>query len=72
MIPSDQPCRLGSGDGNAGLPYDSVAAGLMVVLTTVLSCLAKHNPASNSSEASLERMSATGDTMSCRSSDIIR
>ncbi|XP_076464959.1 S phase cyclin A-associated protein in the endoplasmic reticulum-like isoform X2 [Babylonia areolata] len=67
MIPSERAVRSDS----CTLPYDSVAASLMSVLTVVLSCLAKHNPASNSSEASLERMSATSDTMACRSNDII-
>jgi hypothetical protein len=73
MVPNDAPLRPGSGDDSKRvLPYDCVAASLMVVLTTVLSCLAKHSPASTSSEASLERMSATNDTMSVRSNDIIR
>lgn len=73
MIPADQAVKTtnSNGDQQDHLPYDAVAASLMSVLTIVLSCLAKHNPASNSSEASLERMSATGDTMACRSNDII-
>ncbi|XP_025077165.1 LOW QUALITY PROTEIN: S phase cyclin A-associated protein in the endoplasmic reticulum-like [Pomacea canaliculata] len=79
MIPSDSSLERGLGGSSLGglgssvssLPYDGVATSLMAVLTTVLSCLAKHSPASNSSEASLERMSAAGDTMASRSSDII-
>ncbi|KAL8602244.1 hypothetical protein ACOMHN_022757 [Nucella lapillus] len=74
MIPGDQVTKTAGvgGERDQGqLPYDAVAASLMWVLTIVLSCLAKHNPVSNSSEASLERMSATGDTMACRSNDII-
>lgn len=80
MIPSDSSLERGLGGSSLGglgssvssLPYDGVGTSLMAVLTTVLSCLAKHSPASNSSEASLERMSAAGDTMASRSSDIIR
>lgn len=71
MIPSERLPDQGGGGDHPALPYDCVAASLMSVLTTVLSFLAKHSPATNSSEASLERMSATGDTMSCRSNDII-
>ncbi|KAK7501611.1 hypothetical protein BaRGS_00007042, partial [Batillaria attramentaria] len=70
MIPSERSPERGSGD-HPMLPYDSVAASLMSVITTALSCLAKHSPTTNASEASLERMSATGDTMACRSNDII-
>lgn len=44
----------------------------MQLLATVLSCLAKHSPASNVSEASAERMSGTVDTVSTRSNDLIR
>lgn len=53
------------------LPFDPVCCSLMQVLATVLTCLAKNNPASNCSEASAERMSATGDAFMNRGNDII-
>lgn len=65
----------GGSDGSSetnSLPFDPVCSGLMQVLSTVLSCLAKNNPASNCSEASSERMSGTGDAFTNRGNDIIR
>ncbi|XP_062612464.1 S phase cyclin A-associated protein in the endoplasmic reticulum-like isoform X2 [Saccostrea cucullata] len=53
------------------LPYDALALSLMQLMSTVLSCLAKNNPASNVSEASAERMSGTVDTVSSRANDLI-
>ncbi|KAK3743773.1 hypothetical protein RRG08_043505 [Elysia crispata] len=53
------------------LPFDPVCCSLMQVLATVLTCLAKNNPASNCSEASAERMTATGDAFMNRGNDII-
>ncbi|GFR79611.1 S phase cyclin A-associated protein in the endoplasmic reticulum-like isoform X2 [Elysia marginata] len=54
------------------LPFDPVCCSLMQVLGMVLTCLAKNNPASNCSEASAERMTATGDAFMNRGNDIIR
>ena len=51
------------------LPYDSLATSLMSVLTAVLACLVKNNPMNSTSDACVERMSATNDT---RSNDVIR
>ncbi|CAL1531856.1 unnamed protein product [Lymnaea stagnalis] len=84
LLPDDigRPSSAVSGSGassssenNSGeytsLPFDPVCSGLMQVLSTVLSCLAKNNPAINCSEASSERMSATGDAFTNRGNDII-
>lgn len=85
LLPDTQP-RPGSGQSavsslsgasttsctnGSRLPYDPLAVSLMQLLATVLSCLAKHSPASNVSEASAERMSGTVDTVSSRSNDLI-
>ncbi|XP_064618910.1 S phase cyclin A-associated protein in the endoplasmic reticulum-like isoform X2 [Lineus longissimus] len=53
------------------LPNDPVATGLMQLLAAVLACLAKNNPSINSSEASAERMSGSGDALNNRANDII-
>lgn len=58
--------------GGDSLPFDPVCSGLMQILSTVLSCLAKNNPSSNCSEASSERMSGTGDAFANRGNDLIR
>ncbi|XP_059161498.1 S phase cyclin A-associated protein in the endoplasmic reticulum-like isoform X2 [Physella acuta] len=84
MLPDDfgRPSSVVSGSGASSssensttdtnsLPFDPVCSGLMQVLSTVLSCLAKNNPASNCSEASSERMSGTGDAFTNRGNDII-
>ncbi|KAK7009489.1 S phase cyclin A-associated protein in the endoplasmic reticulum-like isoform X1 [Biomphalaria glabrata] len=57
--------------GGDSLPFDPVCSGLMQILSTVLSCLAKNNPSSNCSEASSERMSGTGDAFANRGNDLI-
>ncbi|KAH9488551.1 hypothetical protein Btru_061807, partial [Bulinus truncatus] len=84
LLPEDigRPSSVVSGSGassnsdnNTGecgtLPYDPVCSGLMQILSTVLSCLAKNNPSSNCSEASSERMSGTGDAFTFRGNDLI-
>ncbi|XP_074649946.1 S phase cyclin A-associated protein in the endoplasmic reticulum-like isoform X2 [Tubulanus polymorphus] len=53
------------------LPDDSVSTGLMQVISTSLSCLAKKNPTATSSEASAERMTVSADAFINRSNDII-
>ncbi|XP_078316158.1 S phase cyclin A-associated protein in the endoplasmic reticulum-like isoform X2 [Crassostrea virginica] len=79
LLPDPKP-RPGSGQsagsssttgGGNKLPYDALVVSLMQLLSTVLSCLAKHKPSVNVSEASAERMSGTVDTVSSRSNDLI-
>lgn len=53
------------------LPSDSLSVGLMQLISSILSCLAKNNPLSNSSEASVERMSSSGDAFLNRGNDLI-
>lgn len=55
----------------AKLPSDSLSVGLMQLISSILSCLAKNNPLSNSSEASVERMSSSGDAFLNRGNDLI-
>ncbi|BFZ01533.1 hypothetical protein BsWGS_04572 [Bradybaena similaris] len=78
MMPEDFGRPAGTTNGNVdngnemnSLPFDPVCSGIMQVLGTVLSCLAKNNPASNCSEASSERMTGTGDAFTNRGNDII-
>ncbi|XP_023932135.1 S phase cyclin A-associated protein in the endoplasmic reticulum-like isoform X1 [Lingula anatina] len=67
------PSALGGSTAQATphLPHDVVCTSLMQLIATILSCLAKQNPSSNSSEASAERMSSTGDAFMSRGNDII-
>ncbi|XP_048254024.1 S phase cyclin A-associated protein in the endoplasmic reticulum-like [Haliotis rufescens] len=69
LLPED--CPTPSGTVEQKLPYDPLAASLMQVVASVLSCLAKNNPTLHSSEASLERMSSSGDAFANRGNDII-
>ncbi|CAC5420269.1 S phase cyclin A-associated protein in the endoplasmic reticulum [Mytilus coruscus] len=73
MMPNDQNLSSMSSSSSqpASLPYDSVAVSTLQLVSTVLSCLAKHNPSINSSEASMERMSGTGDAFMSRGNDMI-
>ncbi|XP_036365773.1 S phase cyclin A-associated protein in the endoplasmic reticulum isoform X3 [Octopus sinensis] len=57
---------------NTKLPSDSLSISLMQLISSILSCLAKNNPLSNSSEASVERMSSSGDAFLNRGNDLIR
>ena len=74
MMPDDQNLSSTSSNNSqpTSLPYDSAAVSLLQLLSTILSCLAKHNPSINSSEASMERMSSTGDAFMNRGNDMIR
>lgn len=74
MMPNDQNLSSLSSSSSqpASLPYDAVAVSTLQLVSTVLSCLAKHNPSINSSEASMERMSGTGDAFMSRGNDMIR
>ncbi|CAI9733996.1 phase cyclin A-associated in the endoplasmic reticulum-like isoform X1 [Octopus vulgaris] len=56
---------------NTKLPSDSLSISLMQLISSILSCLAKNNPLSNSSEASVERMSSSGDAFLNRGNDLI-
>ncbi|XP_076101540.1 S phase cyclin A-associated protein in the endoplasmic reticulum-like isoform X1 [Mytilus galloprovincialis] len=73
MMPNDQNLSSLSSSSSqpASLPYDAVAVSTLQLVSTVLSCLAKHNPSINSSEASMERMSGTGDAFMSRGNDMI-
>ncbi|KAJ8318369.1 hypothetical protein KUTeg_003460 [Tegillarca granosa] len=67
---SQQTSSVNSSSGK--LPYDTMAVSLLQLLATILSCLAKYNPAINCSEASVERMTGTGDAFTSRGNDVIR
>ena len=54
------------------LTFDPLGSALMQLIASILTCLAKHNPSLISSEASLERMSSSGDAFMNRVNDIIR
>ncbi|KAK3584862.1 hypothetical protein CHS0354_027613 [Potamilus streckersoni] len=75
MVPQETPVQSGSaglpGVGSPKLPTNSVAVSLIQLLSSILSCLAKHNPMSNSSDASVERMGNTTDAFTSRGSDVI-
>ncbi|ESO94542.1 hypothetical protein LOTGIDRAFT_215534 [Lottia gigantea] len=73
MIIPDQPVRPVSpvGSGGQKLPSDPVAGNLMQLIATILTRLAKNNPSTTCSEASLERMSSSGDAFLNRGNDFI-
>ncbi|XP_041368971.1 S phase cyclin A-associated protein in the endoplasmic reticulum-like [Gigantopelta aegis] len=58
-------------DREMKMSHDPLAASLMQVITCVLTCLAKNNPTLHSSEASMERMSSSGDAFASRANDFI-
>ena len=74
-----QSQNVNSSQGGAGiqqtssdLPYDPIGSALMQTVSTILTCLARNNPATRSSEASAERMTMSGDSFLNRANDNIR
>ena len=72
QLPLDGSVNASSSLAVFKLPYDGLCTALMQLIATILTCLAKNNPAVNSSDASAERMSGSGDAFMNRGNDLIR
>ncbi|KAL5005177.1 hypothetical protein ScPMuIL_018633 [Solemya velum] len=71
LIVPDEIKKVESSISASDLPHDPVATVLMQLIACILSCLAKNNPLLNCSEASVERMSGSGDAFVNRGNDVI-